>query len=347
MTLPDAIATHFEEQARACAALGSPFTAALCRALPRALSGPLRAAVAGWPGHPGADALALRVTGAVQALARSGACPALSAAWPPGTGDLGAGLAAAMADHQPALLPWLASAPQTNEVARSGLLLGLALTVASRTGLPLELLEIGASAGLNLHFDRYAYDLGAAGRWGGPSPVALACDWQGRTPDLATPLRIVARAGSDLAPLDARDPAARARMLAYIWADQTARRARAEAALALAAEAPPVERAEAADWVEDRLARPQADGVARVLMHSIMWQYLPQGTKDRIRAALDRAGAAATAARPLAWARMEADGDKGSAALLLTLWPGGGSGTLGRGDFHGRWAAWDLPPAAH
>ncbi|HEU0221263.1 MAG TPA: DUF2332 family protein [Paracoccaceae bacterium] len=341
VALPERIAAAFAFQVENCERLGSPFTARLCRLLPGALKSRLRAAVAGWAGDAAADALALRLTGGLHALAREGSCPALTAAYPPGQADLAAGLAAAMEAHQDFLLPWLGSAPQTNEVGRSAVVLGLALTVANRTARPLELLEIGASAGLNLGFDRYAYALGPAGNRGGPSPVRIACDWRGTPPAGAVP-EIVARAGCDIAPIDPGDSAQRERLLAYIWPDQTERLARAEAALALTAKAPwRVERAEAAEWVEARLARPRIAGAVRLLFHTIMWQYLPEASKTRIRAALDRAGAEAGPDRPLAWARMEADRRSDSAVVLLTLWPGGITETLGRADFHGRWAEWE------
>ncbi|QDL90724.1 DUF2332 family protein [Paroceanicella profunda] len=342
MTLPLAIEEAFRRQAEACEALGSPLTARVCRLVPGMLEGELLRRIADWPGEPVADALALRLCGGLHALARDGRSPALTAAYPPGAGALEAGLAEALRAHQAFLLPWLDSAPQTNEVARSGVLLGGALEIARRTGLPLELLEIGASAGLNLAFDRYSYDLGAAGRWGS-ARVAIACEWRGRWPDTSTPLSVIARAACDRAPVPVRDRAARARMLAYVWADQAARLARAEGALDLVAEAPwAVEEADAADWVEARLATPPLPRSVRVLMHSIMWQYMPPETRERIRAAMAQAGAGATAQAPLAWLRMEADRSRGSAAILLTLWPGGETQELGRGDFHGRWADWAL-----
>jgi hypothetical protein len=154
-------------------------------------------------------------------------------------------------------------------------------------------------------------------------------------------LRIAERRGSDLAPIQPGDPAARARLLAYIWPDQPERLARIEAALTLAArEGPRVERADAADWVEALSRRPAPPGRARVLMHSIMWQYLAAATRRRIEAAMARAGRAASEDAPLAWLRLEADSLATLPAILLDLWPGGERRLLGRGDWHGRWAEW-------
>lgn len=75
-------------------------------------------------------------------------------------------------------------------------------------------------------------------------------------------------------------------------------------------------------------------------MHSISWQYFPGATQDRIAAAVALAGAQASAEAPLAWLRLEPDGEPGTAAIQLTLWPGGETRTLGRGDYHGRFADW-------
>ncbi len=58
-------------------------------------------------------------------------------------------------DHAETILSWLDSPPQTNEVARSAALIGAARFLSALSPLPLRLLELGASAGLNLNFDRY------------------------------------------------------------------------------------------------------------------------------------------------------------------------------------------------
>ncbi|MEO1275932.1 MAG: DUF2332 family protein [Pseudomonadota bacterium] len=344
MTLPKTLRQVFEAQGEACRRLGSPFTGRVCHLLLDVIGeGALGAQVRDWPGDPVDDALALRLCGAFHALARSG--HALAAVYPPAEvsdADLSAALRAAVSAEEERLIAGIASAPQTNEVARSSIILGGLLTVAEETGLPIDLLEIGASAGVNLFPDRFHYVLGEGVSWGDPaSPVSIESRWTGQLPPLDTPLRIGSRAGCDLAPISAADPAARDRMLAYIWPDQAARLARAEAALTLAADAGlSVETSGAADWLDRRLPEPQGEGRARVLFHTIMWQYMPEAEKARIRATLEAAGAAATASHPFAWLRLEPDEARGSAAIDLTLWPGGETRRLGRGDFHGRFAEW-------
>jgi len=347
MAVPDKIAKAFLDQATHCQRLGSPFTAHLCRRLPEVLdpATPFGRRVAEWPLDPVDSALALRVCGVLHRAVRAGLAPGLGALYPPEseTGlPLDAALAEVLGAPDSGLLPWLDSAPQTNEVARSGVLLGGLLTIAADTGLPLALMEIGSSAGLNLHVDCYAYDLGTAGLWGmAGAPVTITCDWNGTPPPLQAPLRVVDRAGSDLAPVDPTDAEARERMLGYIWPDQPLRLARAGAALAhAAAHVAAVTRAEASDWVEARLREPPRPGVARVLMHSIVWQYLPTSTQRRVTVAMVATGQAASRETPLAWLRLEPDGDARTAAVLLTLWPGGAVRELGRGDWHGRFVGW-------
>lgn len=340
----------FRRQARICPALGSPFMGVLMAGLAERLAPgtPFADAILGWQGRPWGDALALRAAGGLHALARSGRRPALTAAYPGGAGgDPVEQALAAMAEESDFLLPWLDSPPQTNEVGRSSVLLGGALHAADRLSTPLEVLEIGASAGLNLMFDRWRHDLGAGRMWGpAGAPVTVRGDWQGAMPPVHAPLLVASRAGCDLNPADMADAAARDRMLAYIWPDQHDRLDRAEAAMhAVAAAGLRPEAADAGAWTADRLSRPQEAGTGRMLVHTIMWQYMPRDAKAAIRTALTAAAARAAADRPLVWLRMEPDGAAEDASIRMTIWPGDGEGReLGRADFHGRWARWHDAP---
>ena len=163
--IESSVRSSFTEQAAVCETLGSPFTANLIRATESALdrSTATGRAILEWQGSPGAlgDALALRVAGALHALAMSGQSSTLSAIYPPHSNvapdQMRAGVARALREHDAVLLSWLQFAPQTNEVARSAALyLGL-MEVCRRTRLPLRLLEIGSSGGLNLMLDHYEY----------------------------------------------------------------------------------------------------------------------------------------------------------------------------------------------
>ncbi len=274
-----------------------------------------------WEADAFSDALPLRLTGGLHALVRRGDAPGLAACYPPNPLPDDEAFWAALAPvlAGPDLLPWLESAPQTNEVGRSAVLMSGLLAVADLFGQPMELIELGASAGLNLLLDRYGYDLGgvAAGDLG--SPLQLRPEWK-RAPPPDAPVEVVRRRGVDLHPLDARRDGDR--LLAYVWPDQAERLARLEAALAIAAAEPPqVEAGDAADWLEARLAERQEQGETRVVLHSIAFHYFPEESQARIAAAMDAAGAGATPEAPLAWLRYEFDGGD-RATLRLRTWPG-------------------------
>ena len=338
----------FETQARACAKIGSPFTAELCRAIPEAMGETgFGQHIRLWQGDAGTDALALRACGGLHALVLTGAAPDLAATYPPHALDgarLRAALGDTIAEHDGFLTDYLDSPPQTNEVGRSSMLLGAGLTLAHETGFPLSVYEIGASAGLNLWFSRYAYDLGNGIAWGrSDAPLTVSSDWSGALPPLERWLDVVARRGCDRNPLTPDNPDDRLRLLSYIWPDQPERLTRMRKALDFsAAHAPLVAAADAADWIEHELAVPAEPGTVRMVYHTIVWQYLPEPVKARITAAIETAGAAATPDTPLAWFRFESDqGAGGDGGLMdLRLWPGGETRMLGRADFHGRWVRW-------
>jgi hypothetical protein len=339
-----AVREAFAAQARWCDQLGSPFTARLMRAADRALGRDTASgrAILDWAGPPDAlgDSVPLRLAGALHGLVRAGRLPALAALYPPhpppDEGRLAEALAAALAAADSDILAWLSFAPQTNEVARSGALYPGLMTVAEETGLPLALFEVGASAGLNLQSRRFAYDLGGRACGDPDSLVRLAPAWSGPPPAGPDPA-VVARRGCDLAPIDVRDPGQAARLAAYVWPDQPERLARLSAAIAIARADPPrLDRTDAATWVEAHLA-PQA-GEARVLVHSIAYQYFPERQQLRIAAHMARAGERASAGAPLAWLAFEQDG--AGPSLALTLWPGGARRVLATADAHARAVSW-------
>ncbi|NJM84106.1 MAG: DUF2332 family protein [Tabrizicola sp.] len=348
----------FRKQSAVTATMGSPFTAALLGGLAEGLEpdGVVAAAVLNWPGDPytRADALPLRLAGGLRALVLSGQDAELSAAYaragagrparetplpPEEARPLTIAALAAMRRHEDFLIDWLKSPPQTNEVRRSGPLIAAGHWLTARFGLPLVLSELGASAGLNLLWDRYALDIGAVF---GPADPALVLTpaWEGAPPPRANPV-ILARSGVDLNPLDAVED--RLRLVAYLWADQPDRLERTAKALDLAAAMRPgIARGDAADWLLPRL-QTRHPGAVHVVFHTVAWQYFPAEVQARARALLDAAGAAATADAPLAHLSMEADDMGPGAALTLRLWPGNEDIALGRADFHGRWVRWTAP----
>jgi hypothetical protein len=113
---------------------------------------------------------------------------------------------------------------------------------------------------------------------------------------------------------------------------------RLRAALEVAAVHPPtIDRLDAGEWLERELATP-VEGTVTVVHHSIVLQYLKRASFDRLREALQRAGAAATDDAPLAWLRMEPAGRR--AGIQLTWWPGGQEDLLGTAGYHGHDVEW-------
>ncbi|GAA2922317.1 hypothetical protein GCM10020221_18110 [Streptomyces thioluteus] len=196
--------------------------------------------------------------------------------------------------------------PQTNEVGRANQLIAGLLAVTDALGLPepppVRLLELGASAGLNLRADRFRVRAGPGGRefaWGDPgSPVVLDGAWRDGAPPprLATAAArvpapvVVERLGCDVDPLDPLDPADALALRAYLWPDLPHRAERLAGALALAREVPArVVRQGAADFLAGTELRP---GTLTVVWHSVMRQYVPPAEWSRAEAELDRLGRA-------------------------------------------------------
>lgn len=165
---------------------------------------------------------------------------------------------------------------QTNEPGRCATLLP---ALAALDG-PLALIEVGASAGLCLHVDRYSYDYGhtrLAGR--DPRAPSLRCRAEGPHPELRIP-QVAWAAGIDLNPLDPSDPDDRSWLECLVWPGQTARRDRLASALATARRHPlPVHEGDLLTALPDLVAQAPRD--ARVVVfHSAVLAYV----EPRLRA---------------------------------------------------------------
>jgi hypothetical protein len=236
-------------------------------------------------------------------------------------------------------VPWLERAPQTTEVRRSAILVPGFLAIAAHAGHPLMISEIGASAGINLHWDQFRYRFGSTTFGNRGSEVLLAPQWQGPAPPSVAP-QVLHRAGCDLFPIDPGALDAEERLLPYIWADQFERLNRTREALRIAASRPErVKRADVLDFLSERVAA-QPESSVHVICHTIVWQYFDPQTRKSARAMIEQAGAGATKDRALAWLSFEADQNPHGAALTLRYWPGDISVPLARADFHGRWIEW-------
>lgn len=354
------------EQARSCRSLGSPFYAELLDGLAQdvAAGGVGARVLAGHEDDPGPSALALRLLGAVHRLVLSGRAPALAAHYPSvgGDGDATAAwtvLRQVLVEHGSEVMAGLSVPPQTNEVGRSAPLFGGLLRVLAdlpaRTDgadLPLRILELGASGGLNLLADRFSYRAADGGSWpsrrgGGrgshhPHAVLLDPAWD-RVPEGAPArVEVYERGGCDLNPFDAATDEGALALLSFVWPDQTARLARLRAALVLARDHPVlVERAGAGEFV-DRLQL--APGTHTVVWHSVMWQYVPtpeqQHVLDRL-AELGRGASTDTVLTHLAFEprRLERDGPH-RFIVTETSWPAGRERILGEAPPHGVPVTW-------
>ena len=160
----------------------------------------------------------------------------------------------------------LRRATQTNEAGRCAVL----LPVLARLPQPLALLEVGASAGLCLYPDRYAYRYGD-GVVGSGSPV-LECTATGLPSPMTVP-QVVWRAGLDLNPLNVTDPGDLAWLEALVWPEQGNRRDRLRKAAAVAAADPPLlVRGDLVDDLAGLASRAPADATLVVFHTAVLYQ---------------------------------------------------------------------------
>ena len=244
-------------------------------------------------------------------------------------------LVAADADRLRATM--LARATQTNEPARCGAL----LPVLARLDGPLALVEVGASAGLCLYPDLYAYAYDGEPVGPSDSPVRLVVSTSGGVPVPSRMPSVVARIGIDLNPLDPADPGVRAWLRALIWPGPHAeeRLRRLDAAAAVASADP------ASMLTGDLLERlPDALGLVprgctAVVFHTAVLPYLSEPARAAFVARMHDL--------PVRWLAQEAPGlvpgtgglqaDPRRPELVVSL----DGRPLARSAPHGGWLEWD------
>jgi hypothetical protein len=342
MSRRDEVAEHFRWQADWCRRLGSPLYGDLLGRLAAEINLALPV-LAGDRANPRSSFVALRFMGAVHRIVLDGRAPELAAFYPSAGGDArraGAwdAFRSVITEHRDALTSLARRPVQTNEVGRSAALVCGFLTIARRARLPLRVLELGTSAGLNLRWDHFFYE--ARGEtWGDPdSPVRL-CDFNS---DVSLPFdtdaEVVERSGCDAAVVDPTTEDGRLALMSYVWPDQLERYRRLGAAIQVARRVPArVQEADAADWLAPELRR-RGDGHATVVFHSIFWPYVGDRTRSRIENAISSAGERAHAGRVVAWLRMEPDGEE--ASVRVRMWPGGEDREVARSGYHGAGVRW-------
>ncbi|MGE3284149.1 MAG: DUF2332 domain-containing protein [Alphaproteobacteria bacterium] len=176
-------------------------------------------------------------------------------------------------------LTMLTHSVQTNEPTRCATL----LPVFARLPQPLALIEVGAAAGLCLLPDFYAYDYGdriVRPERSEPAPPVFRCTASAMTPLPSAMPRIVWRAGLDLNPLDAADPAHAEWLRTLVWPEQTQRLANLQAALEIAAlSRPRIERGDLLGGGLARLCREAPQCATLVIFHTAVLVYIESSSE--------------------------------------------------------------------
>ena len=242
---------------------------------------------------------------------------------------------------------------QTNETGRCAVLYPGIAEAARRVGASrIGLVDVGCSAGLNLNVDRVHIEYSNGQSLGeAASPLQLTCDVVGahKAPVARVP-EVVARVGVDLNPVDVRDPDDARWLHACLWPDQPERVERLNAAITLAASAPPtLLQGDAVDVLPDALALVPEDALP-VVTTTWALSYFPLESRLRFLRRLDEAAKT----RPVAWVSAEGVGiapavptlgdDRGAPHSLVGLALFDRSSlradAVGRCHPHGRWLEW-------
>ncbi len=236
---------------------------------------------------------------------------------------------------------------QTNEVGRSGVLLpAFALAQRMMGGRPLHLIEIGASAGLNLLLDRYGFRYEFAD--GRDEPIVLneQSSVQVRTcaANVAREefsrlveggIRIGGRVGVDIHPVDVRDEAEMRWLAALIWPDQLERIHLLRSAVQVTKREPPeVVAGDAMERVDGLVDRVDQGNVPVVYHTHAVYQMSRQW-----REAFGARIAAIGRQRDLVHVSVEWLGDDPGPRVWLKGWRDGAEAEvqLASCDHHGRW----------
>jgi hypothetical protein len=312
------VADAFRRQAESFEALGSPVYARLAERLARQP----KLAERLFDGDVNWDA-PLRLFGAVHHLVLTGGAPdALSGRWED--------FVAALVEHEDRLRSRIAiQGVQTNEVKRCTALLPAFLTAAAETGLPIELLELGPSAGLNLLVDRYRYRY-ANGVWGRSDArlELVAREGEGWVPAelLAEKLLVRRRRGIDLAPIDATTGEGYLLLRSFVWPGLQERVERLDAAVETLRELPEPPELIQGDYLEmlPGLLDTRPSDALTVVFDTFSTPYLSVDAAAELRSVLDDAAADG---RPLAWVSVRrwdptSGPPDGIFELELRVWPG-------------------------
>ena len=256
--------------------------------------------------------------------------------------------AAALAEHEHTLQARIEThGVQTNEVQRCTMLVPTFLAAASATGLPLELIELGPSAGLNLLVDRYRYRYANGSVGPADALLELTVEERGeRVPAalLERELVVRRRRGVDLAPVDATTADGYLLLRSFVWPGLDERVARLDAAIETLRRMPERPELIAGDYTDvlpTLLADRPADALT-VVFETFSTIYLPDAAARQLAEALEAAG---DDDRPLAWVSVRrwelGAGTDAAFELELRVWPGAAQ-VVARVDPHGNTLDWRL-----
>ncbi len=313
--IADPLVRRLEAQVEAFATMGSPLYARLTMRLlaDYRARGVTHAFFTNVPERAALSTPGVRLLGALHYLALRGEAPQLAAHLPScgGDGDAEAIWEIAQAllvSHEDRIGELFAETPQTNEVLRATVLSAGLSALARRTGLPLRLFEIGASAGLNTRLQGEGYV-------------------------------VAARAACDLHPLDIENERDVMRLVSFVWADDAERIARLQRAIETARAHPLiVEQADMFVWLPERVA--PEPGFATVVMQSVVADHLSRDERARLAQTIEAIGAGATPGSPFAWLRMEFDTPTRRYRTRLQTWPGGDDALIAISTGHAREIEW-------
>jgi hypothetical protein len=184
---------------------------------------------------------------------------------------------------------------QTNEVRRCTFLLPAYNAVAESAGLPLALIEVGTSAGLNQNIDRYGYRYRGTDGVIEVSPEAslvLDADTRGRVPSEARRLPAIPwRTGLDIHPVDVMEKDQARWLQALVWPDLVERHERLARAIEVAHSHPPkIVPGDVFDVLPGLVARAPGDAVV-VVQHSLVLNQIARPDRARLFELLDDLGA--------------------------------------------------------
>lgn len=257
------------------------------------------------------------------------------------TNDLPAKFARFCASHESEIIDLVKTRRvQTNEIRRCAYLMpSFAAVSADSGGKPLALIDVGASAGLNLIWDRYSYAYSDGSRYGpSESPVIIESCLRSPMPDIPPDIpdefpSVAFRIGIDIAPVDLADAEQFAWMQALVWPDHPDRAALLIAARRLCLQSPPTLLAGDALDILPRALRMAPKDAALCVFHCHTLNQFPREARSEFYEILTAESMSRTVYHlPSEGERMSLDKiDRGKSVTVLSA----------KRNAHGRWIEWD------